>query len=105
MSKREPFILVYDPGTAHLEFLEEKWYSLIEQTIKQQLLYEPLNQTRNRKPLRKPIGSATWEVRCGPKNRFRILYYVDEEAHEVHILAIGVKEKNRLIIGGKEVEP
>jgi hypothetical protein len=32
-----------------------------------------------------------------------VLYAVDGEHLEVQILAVGVKEKNRLIIGGEEV--
>ena len=35
---------------------------------------------------------------------FRVLYGIDEEHHEVQIQAIGVKEGNRLLIAGKEVE-
>ena len=40
----------------------------------------------------------------GSDNRFRVFYDVDVERNEVHILAIGVKEGNRLFIGGEEVK-
>src|SRR5258708_2195762 len=37
-------------------------------------------------------------------NRFRVLYSVDVEHREVLILAVGVKDRNRLMIGGEEVK-
>ncbi len=51
-----------------------------------------------------PALGATWELRFGPDNCFRLLYAVVPENREVQILAIGVKERNRLIIGGEEVQ-
>jgi hypothetical protein len=47
---------------------------------------------------------ARWELRLGPDNRFRVLYRVEADKHRVRILAVGVKERNRLYIGGKEVK-
>jgi hypothetical protein len=45
--------------------------------------------------LRQPAPfEATWELRFGPDNRFRVLYGIDEEDREVQIQAIGVKEGN-----------
>ncbi len=55
--------------------------------------------------MREPAAfGATWEIRFGPENRFRVFYDVDEETHVVTILAIGVKYKERLLIGGEEVD-
>jgi hypothetical protein len=55
--------------------------------------------------LRQPAPfEATWEIRFGPDNRFRVLYGIDEERRQVQIQAIGVKEGNRLLIAGEEVE-
>jgi hypothetical protein len=55
--------------------------------------------------LRQPAPfEATWEIRFGPDNRFRVLYGIDQENREVQIQAIGVKEGNRLLIAGEEVE-
>jgi hypothetical protein len=51
-----------------------------------------------------PFG-ATWELRCGPNNRFRIFYEIDSNEMVVSILAIGVKEGNRLWVGGEEYRP
>jgi len=36
--------------------------------------------------------------------QFRVFYDIDITSHEVHILAIGEKERDRLVIGGKEVK-
>ena len=47
---------------------------------------------------------ASWELRCGPNNRFRVLYDVDSTTLQVWILAIGVKDRNRLLIGKEEYE-
>jgi hypothetical protein len=43
------------------------------------------------------------DVRCGPDNRFRIFYTVSREHWEVQILAIGVKDRDRLRIGKTEI--
>ncbi len=69
------------------------------------MLFEPNIVTRNRKPLRPPAPfGATWEIRFGPDNRFRVLYDLDEEQRAVHIVAVGEKVGNRLHVGGEEVE-
>ncbi len=56
-----------------------------------------------REMLQAPFA-ATWEIRFGPDNRFRVLYDIDEEARVVQIVAIGEKQKERLVIGGEEVQ-
>jgi hypothetical protein len=69
--------------------------------LKAQLRYEPLRETRNRKPLR-PNPLAPWELRVG---LLRVFYEVDAvESHLVNVLAIGMKKGNRLIVSGKEIE-
>ncbi len=78
---------------------------MIRETLQEQLLFEPDAETRNRKPLQQPaVFEAQWELRFGPDNRFRAFYEIDRENHKVYILAIGVKERDRLVIGGEEVE-
>jgi hypothetical protein len=105
MAKSQPFLLVYDPEVVdHLAAIEAKYHSLIRSTIEEQLFFEPQTPTRNRKPLERPIElGAAWELRFGPDNRFRVYYRVMDEDHEVHVLAIGVKVRNRLFLGGKEI--
>src|SRR6266567_207258 len=106
MGKQEPFTLIYSPEVrGHLAAIDQKYHSLIRTTIEEQLLYEPETATRNRKPLERPIDlGASWELRFGPDNRFRVFYRVDAEQRQVRILAIGVKERNRLFLAGEEVD-
>jgi len=87
----------------HLDLIESKYHGRLRRTIKEQLTSTPTKQTRNRKPLEQPAPfQATWELRCGPDNRFRIFYDVDIASETVAVLAIGIKDRNRLLIGGKE---
>jgi len=106
MPRQPRFALVYAPETLeHLDAIEPRYLGLIERTLEEQLIFAPDRDTRNRKPLEAPaVFGATWELRFGPRNRFRALYAIDPAAREVQILAIGVKEGNRLRIGGKEIE-
>ena len=106
MTPKQRFLLVYAPVIKlHLKTLERKYYSLVRTTIENELQFEPDVETKNRKPLKRPVTfEAEWELRFGPDNRFRVFYDINIESHEVYILAIGVKEGNRLLIGGKEVK-
>lgn len=101
----EAFDIVYDEEViSHLAAIEHKYHAIIQQSIDQQLRHQPEAPNRNRKPLRQPAAfGATWEIRFGPDNRFRVLYRVDERKR-VRVLAIGVKQRNRLLIGGKELQ-
>lgn len=100
------FTIVYAPITKqHLRTIEARYYSLIRDGVDEQLSFEPTTETRNRKPLKRPVVfMATWEIRFGPKNRFRVYYDVDMEQTIVSILAIGVKYGNRVVIGGEEIQ-
>jgi hypothetical protein len=100
------FRLVYDTEFVHqLRFIERKYHSLIRTTIEQQLVFEAAIESRNRKTLtRETDFGARWELRFGDKNEFRVFYSVYPKKVEVHILAVGVKIRERLYIGGKEVK-
>lgn len=106
MAKQAKFTLSFAPeAIKHLDQIASRHHGLIRRTINVQLTQTPTEETRNRKPLDQPAPvGASWELRCGPDNRFRVFYEVDEEVHEVHVLAIGVKERNRLLIGGEDYE-
>jgi mRNA-degrading endonuclease RelE of RelBE toxin-antitoxin system len=106
MKRRIPFTIIFAPITRdHLRAIAPKHYTLIRDAIALQLSYEPEVETRNRQPLKRPgIFGARWKIRFGPDNRFRVLYKVNQEAHQVEILAIGEKDGERLFIGGEEVE-
>lgn len=86
---------------AHFKALTAAQRSLILQEIEQQLQFEPLTPTRNRKLLR-PNPLAPWELRIGD---LRVFYDVKtDESPVVQILAIGMKRGNQLYIGGKAVK-
>ena len=87
-----------------MKCIDAKYHSLIRQAINQQLRFEPLSETRNRKPLLEPTSlEADWELRFGPNNRFRVFYAVDQEAHDVRVVAVGVNDRDRLYVGGEEM--
>lgn len=104
MSYTNKFDLSFAPEVvAHLDVIERKYYQLIQKTLDEQLGYEPDRKTRNRKPVEQPAPfAATWELRFGPGNRIRVFYDVDRGEHTVWILAVGIKEREQLFIGGEE---
>lgn len=107
MPRRRRFTIIFAPETlAHLDVIERKDHRLIRRTIKEQLSFLPGRVTRNRKPLEQPAPfGATWELRFGPANRFRVFYEVESNTRVTNVLAIGIKERNKLLIGGEEFEP
>ncbi len=78
---------------------------LIVSVIREQLSYEPLSETRNRKRLRS-YKLAPWELRIGDVRVFYRVVMSDkpDESDIVRILAVGQKRGNKLYIGGVEVE-
>jgi hypothetical protein len=106
MAKRSPFTLSFAPQVIeHLDLIDAKYHGLLRRRIHEQMTYTPTEETRNRKPLDQPAPfGVSWELRCGPNNRFRVFYEVDSAVHEVQVLAVGVKDRNRLLIGGEEYE-
>jgi len=106
MAKRDPYTLVYARAVKkHLAAIDVKYHSTVRETIEEQLEFDPDVETTNRKPLEQPAAfAAEWEIRFGPNNRFRVLYEIDPEDRVVGILAIGVKDGNRLLVGGKEIK-
>ena len=106
MAKRPRFTLSFAPeAIQHLDLIEAKYHRLLRRTIVEKLTFTPTDETRNRKPLDSPAPfEASWELRCGPNNRFRVFYDIDPASREVQVLAIGVKDRNRLLIGREEYE-
>lgn len=105
MAQAKRFRIVYHSRVKdHLRTIDRKYHSLIRATIEQQLSYEPEVITRNRKPVTQPfLFDATWEIRFGPQNCFRVFYEVVRAEWVVNVLAIGEKPGNRFLIGGEEV--
>ena len=106
MSEQLSFEIIFDDAVrAHFAAIERKDHALIFDVIEQQLSHEPHIKTRNRKPLRIPNSlDATWELRCGMNNRYRIFYDVDVDGRLVIVLAAGRKLGSRLMIGTEEME-
>ena len=63
-----------------------------------QLRYEPMIETRNRKPMR-ANAMAEWELRLG---EFRVLYDVEEEVRIVEVQRIAQKRNNSFFFRGKQ---
>src|SRR5947209_19927472 len=101
LAQQRPYSLVYAAEVSrHLRTIDAKDHPLIREKIEEQLLFEPGTETKNRKPLRQPAAfAAGWEIRFGPDNRFRVLYDMAREGRQVHILAVGEKQGNRLFVG------
>jgi mRNA-degrading endonuclease RelE of RelBE toxin-antitoxin system len=99
-----PYPFVFAPEVAkHLHAIDRKHHAFIKKEIRLQLRFEPNKPTRNRKPLDIPAPyGAQWELRLGPRNRFRVFYEVVQDPRAVKIVAIGVKDREVLRIGSEE---
>lgn len=64
------------------------------------LVHEPTVVTRNRKPLQ-PNPLAGFELRIGD---LRAYYEVDEGRRAVEVRAVGIKDRDRVFIGGEEIK-
>lgn len=107
MPVQPKFAIVYAPeAIRHLAAIERKHHRFIRKAINEQLGHTPDRITRNRKLLDAPMPfGATWELRFGPKNRFRVFYEIDAGTLAVSVLAVGIKERNRLFVGQEEFAP
>ena len=107
MPRQPRFAIAFAPeALEHIAAIEPKYHRLIRKAVDEQLGYTPLRPTRNRKLLDLPAPfGATWELRFGSKNRFRVFYEVEMARRIVWVLAIGIKEGGRLVIGGEEYQP
>ena len=84
----------------HLNALSARDATTVLDTVPRQLGHEPTVRTRNRKPLEtNPV--APWELRIGHLQEY---FDVEEEPERVvKIRAVGLKDRNRVRIGGEEV--
>ena len=101
-----PYTIIYAPIVKeHLRSIDRKHYTLIRTIIQERLAYEPNEANRNRKPLKRTVfESATWELRFGPDNLFRVFYDIHHAEREVAILAIGIKVRDTVFIGGEAID-
>jgi mRNA-degrading endonuclease RelE of RelBE toxin-antitoxin system len=100
--QRTAYNIEYAPEVeAHLAALTKREARTVLDTVPRQLGHQPTLVTRNRKPLEaNPI--APWELRIGD---LRVYFEaVEEPARIVRIVAVGRKERERVLIGGLEVK-
>jgi mRNA-degrading endonuclease RelE of RelBE toxin-antitoxin system len=88
----------YSAAIRHLKDLPARQRTIVMSGIREQLTNEPLRETRNRK-LRRPNPIAPMELRLG-----NLRAYYDVSDSVVTVLAIGVKIRERVLIGGEDVE-
>jgi mRNA-degrading endonuclease RelE of RelBE toxin-antitoxin system len=96
------YTIEYSPDTVHhLRALTARQRATVLDEVDLQLAHEPTVETRNRKPMRlNPL--APWELRIGT---LRVYYDVEEEPEQkVLVRAVGIKERSRVRIGGKELK-
>ena len=97
-----PYRIEYSPEVEeHLQFLTARQRAIVLDTVDEQLMYQPMGETRNRKPMR-PNPLAPWELRIG---NLRVYFDIEEEPEAVvYIRAVGIKERNRVRIAGEVIE-
>lgn len=85
----------------HLRTLTARERAMVFDAIRQQLVHQPTVKTRHRKVMR-PNPVAPWELRIG---EFRVYYQVQDSPERiVQVLAVGVKRRDQIWIGGRRVE-
>ena len=88
----------YSPDTEkHLRILATRDRKAVLNAVEQQLSHEPTAETRNRKPMR-PNPIAPGELRIG---NLRVYYDVGHPDRRVSIRAVGIKERNLVLIGNE----
>lgn len=101
--RRPSYRIVYSPEAVdHLRNLSARDQATILDEAERKLSNEASVETRNRKPMR-PNPVAPWELRVGT---FRVYYEVTEEPEPaVFVLAIGIKDRDQVRIGGEVFKP
>jgi mRNA-degrading endonuclease RelE of RelBE toxin-antitoxin system len=96
-----PYRIEYSPeAEEHLRVLTARQRATVLDSVDEQLMYEPMVETKNRKPMR-PNPLAPWELRIG---KLRVYYDVEEPAPVVNIRAVGIKDRHRVRIGKEVIE-
>ena len=85
----------------HLKSLTARDRARVVDAIEERLTFEPAVEARNRKRMDENSLEAEFELRVGD---LRVYYGVREATRTVNILAVGVKDRHRVIIGGEAIE-
>ena len=102
MSKKPPYRIDYT-GEAEdaLALLTARQSATVLDVVPHQLGHEPTVETRNRKPLR-PNPVARFKLRVA---EMRVYYDVQETPERVvTVKAAALKDRDRILIGGKEIK-
>lgn len=97
-----PYWIEYSPDAVdHLRMLTARQQVAVLNVVQRQLLHEPSVETRRRRPMR-PNPLAPWELRIGD---LRVYYDIQNDPEPVVvILAVGIKQRNRVRIGRQVIE-
>lgn len=97
-------IVYSDEAIEHLRLLAARERGEVVGAVERSLAAEPTLETRHRKRMR-PNPIAPWELRVGD---LRVYYDVkasdERDAPEVQVLAVGRKDRNRVLIAGEEID-
>ena len=96
------YVIEYSPEAEdHMRWLTARQQTIVLDAVDRQLLNQPNVETRNRTPMR-PNPVAPWELRIG---NLRVYYEVnDDPERTVVVLAVGIKDRDRVRIGGETVK-
>jgi len=96
------YVIEYSPEAEdHMRWLTARQQTIVLDAVDRQLLNQPNVETRNRKPMR-PNPVAPWELRIG---NLRVYYEVNNDPEStVVVLAVGIKDRDRVRIGGETVK-
>jgi mRNA-degrading endonuclease RelE of RelBE toxin-antitoxin system len=102
VSKKPSYRIEYSPDAEdQLALLTARQSTTVLDTVIRQLSHQPTKETRNRKPLR-PNPVAGFKLRLG---EVRVYYDVEEvPARIVIVKAVALKDRDRVLIGGREIE-
>ena len=85
----------------HIARLSARDRAIVLDAIGEQLAHEPSAPTRNRKPLR-PNPVAQYRLRA---RNLRVYYDVEETPRALVIVkAVGIKIRERVYVGGREID-
>ena len=103
--KKPPYVIEYSPPSReHLAALSAGQRATVLDEVDVQLLHQPTVVTRNRKPLQQPLQPnplARFALRVA---ELRVYDEVDEARRVVEIRAVGIKDRDRVFIGGEEID-
>ena len=94
-----PYRIVYaEEIRDHLRSLTARQRAMLFDSIEGQLTHEPTAETCHRKEMVEN-SLASWELRIGD---LRLYDDVTEDPQMVAVVAVGIKRRNRVFIGGLE---